>query len=102
MDSISSELLEKVRKFGTRVISESFDEEIKMLIAACRKDLLLTGIKEEKVIDEKDPLVLDAIFNYVRAEFGLDNEDYQKYRDSYISLRNKMFFSTEYCEKENE
>ena len=100
-EKISEEFLIKVRKYATRISSMAFDEEIQMLIESCRNDLLLAGILEKKVKDEEDPLITNAIFNYIKAEYGLDNKDSDKYRNVYYDLRLKMSMSETYT-KENQ
>ena len=88
--SASKEFIEEVRKYATRITSSALDNEIQMLIESCQMDLFLSGISEKKVLNSKDPMIKNAIFNYVRANFGLDNPDSEKYRDAYYSLRLKM------------
>lgn len=83
-----------------RISHTHFDEEILDLIEAARADLLLGGIKSEKVEDENDALIKRAIICYVKAEFGLDNADAEKYRESYNMLKRHLMLSSEYLEKE--
>ena len=51
---------------------------------------------ETKVQDETDPLIKRAVATYVKAEFGLDNEDADKYRASYKEQRNALSLSDDY------
>lgn len=88
-----------VRRY-LRISHTHFDEEILDLIEAARADLLLGGIKSEKVEDENDALIKRAIICYVKAEFGLDNADAEKYRESYNMLKRHLMLSSEYLEEE--
>lgn len=82
-----------------RINHTKFDDEISDLIAAARYDLcVLGGIKSEKVRDETDPLIKRAITSYVKAEFGLDNDDADKYRSSYEALKKHLMMSDDYRE----
>lgn len=99
--SASKEFIEEVRKYATRITSSALDNEIQMLIESCQMDLFLSGISEKKVLNSKDPMIKNAIFNYVRANFGLDNPDSEKYRDAYYSLRLKMVLSENYTESDD-
>ena len=64
--------------------------------------LQLEGIRRDKVCDEDDPLIKRAISAYVKAEFGLDNADAPKYRESYEMLKRKLTLSDEYLETREE
>ena len=79
-----------------RITNNKFDDEISDLIGAARTDLLLGGILLNKVCDEKDYLIKRAIMSYVKAEFGLDNSDAAKYRESYDMLKRHLMLSDEY------
>jgi len=86
-----------------RISHPNFDDEIIDLIAAARADLHdLGGIKAEKVCDESDPLIKRAIACYVKSEFGLDNDDAGKYRESYEMLKRHLMLSEEYKDNESE
>lgn len=91
-------------KDSLRIKSDVVNNEIKSLIMAARLDLALAGITNQKINNEEDYLVKNAIINYLRSEFGLDNKDSEKYRNSYNMMRDKMAISQEYMatEAENE
>ena len=59
-------------------------------------NLALGGVVEEKANDETDPLILKAVETYVKAEFGLDNDDAERYRASYKEQRNGLTLSDKY------
>ena len=98
MADISEQYVFSIRRY-LRINHTHFDAEITDLIGAARADLLLGGIKAEKVNDEDDALIKRAIVVYVKAEFGLDNADAEKYRESYNMLKRHLMLSSEYIEE---
>lgn len=99
--AIGNSYLTRVRRY-MRLTTTAHDQELKDLINAARADLVLGGVLEVKAEDEKDPLVLRAVATYVKAEFGLDNEDADKYRDSYREQRNALTLSDAYIKTTEE
>lgn len=95
MADISEQYVYSIRRY-LRINHTHFDAEITDLIGAARADLLLGGIKAAKVNDESDALIKRAIVVYVKAEFGLDNADGEKYRESYNMLKRHLMLSSEY------
>lgn len=95
MANISEQYVYSIRRY-LRINHTHFDAEITDLIGAARADLLLGGIKAAKVNDESDALIKRAIVVYVKAEFGLDNADGDKYRESYNMLKRHLMLSSEY------
>ena len=87
--AVSSEYVAAIRQ-RLRLTTDDFDNEITDLINAARADL------EEKANDETDPLILKAVETYVKAEFGLDNDDAERYRASYKEQRNGLTLSDKY------
>ena len=73
----------------------AFDDEIQDLIIAAKRDLNITGIIN---IEEKDPLIKQAIIMYCKANFGLDNKDSEKYKITYEILKNRLSLCGEYIE----
>lgn len=71
------------------------EEEAKDLIEACKKDMKISGINENK-IKEDDPLIIRAITVYCKAHFGWDNQESEKYQDVYDGMIIKMASSQEY------
>lgn len=80
--------------------TSALDGEITDLINAARDDLVLGGVLVERTQDETDPLIKRAISNYVKAEFGLDNDDSEKYRAAYVDLKKRLLFSDKYIREE--
>lgn len=85
-------MLDKVKKV-LRIKSDKLDDEILDLIEACKIDLSISGVKK---IDETDALVIQAIKLYCKANFGLDNNDSEKYQKSYDMLKNSMALCGDY------
>ena len=96
--AVGDEYLASVRH-SVRLSSTVHDGELTDLINAARADLVLGGVLESKAADETDPLILQAISTYVKAEFGLDNADAEKYRNSYEMLKRHLQLSSEYIEE---
>ena len=99
--AIGNSYLSSVRQY-MRLTTKAHDSEIKDLINAARADLVFGGVLEVKALDEKDPLILRAVATYVKAEFGLDNEDAEKYRASYKEQRNGLTLSDSYIKATEE
>lgn len=99
--AVTSKYIEDIRG-RLRIKHTCFDDEITDLIGEARADLLLGGILPSKVSNESDMLIKRAIVTYVKANFGLDNADAEKYRDSYNSIRKHLMLSKEYTVAEEE
>lgn len=76
-----------------RIKNTVFDEEITDLINACKLDLSISGIK---IIDDADPLIKQAVKTYVKANFGLDNKDGEKYMESYEAIKRHLALCGDY------
>jgi hypothetical protein len=79
-------------KLALRVSSTAFDAEIESIIAACKRDLSMAGVK---MILDGDPLIRQAIKLYAKANFGYD-ESSEKFTKAYESLKNSMSLSGDY------
>lgn len=96
MADISPQFVADVRR-DLRLNHTHHDSEIADLIRAARADLIIVGgILASKVEDETDALTRRAIKLYVKAEFGLENTDAEKFRASYEALKNHLMLSDEY------
>lgn len=85
-------MLEKIRK-ALRITSTKLDDEILDLIEACKLDLRIAGINK---ISEEDSLIIQAIKLYCKTNFGLDNKDSKKYRESYELLKCSLALCGDY------
>ncbi len=94
-EDVSEEYLAAGR-LSIRTKSKAFDPEIVDLIRAAREDLALGGVLPERARDETDPLIKRAVMTYIKAEFGLDNEDVDKYRAAYKNLKVSLAMSSDY------
>lgn len=94
----SAEYIADMRGY-LRYTSPALDGEIKDLISAARDDLVLGGVLPVWALDETDPLIKRAVGVYVKAEFGLDNSDAEKYRAAYDKLKAALTVSTKYTQE---
>lgn len=98
---VSSEYLSDIR-LRVRSSVDKLDGEIRDLILAARADLVRGGVLPARAADETDPLVKQAISTYVKAEFGLDNDDADKYRASFRNQKIALSMASEYIEPTEE
>ena len=80
-------------KLSLRVTTDAFDEEIKSLIGAAKKDLYLAGIDADSNIE--DELIVQAIKCYCRINFG-NYEKAEELRKAYNSLIARLQISPDY------
>lgn len=86
-------LLELVKK-ALRVSHNALDEaEITPLIEAAKKELSIAGVV---TINEADPLVIRYVSAYVKAHFGYDNPEAERFERIANSLKNTLTQITEY------
>lgn len=82
-------------KIALRINNDAYDDELQVLIEACKKDLELSGIASSN-INETDPIINQAITYYCKSNFGFDNPDAERFKISYESL--KSFLCLNYKE----
>lgn len=99
--AVSPEYLADIR-LRVRPSANKLDGEIVDLILAARADLAGGGVLPARAADESDPLIKQAVSTYVKAEFGLDNEDADKYRASYKSQKIALSMASDYIEPPEE
>lgn len=85
-------MLQKV-KLALRIKSNKFDDEIQDLISACKIDLSISGVRK---VREDDLIIQRVIILYVKANFGLDNNDSEKYYKSYLLLKQSLSLCGDY------
>nr|DAF05453.1 MAG TPA: head to tail adaptor [Caudoviricetes sp.] len=100
MGEISASYLIDIRN-AARVDISDFDDEIETLILAAREELRLAGVKAEKCNDETDPQIKRAVIVFVRAEFGIENADREKYLQAFESIKLRLSLSVEYKEAQS-
>ena len=85
-------MLESI-KLALRLKSSAFDAEINELIEAAKLDLTISGIVN---IDILDPLIIQAVKTYCKANFSMDNKDSEKYQRSYDMLKQHLSLCGDY------
>ena len=94
---ISKEFVDKAKGFLRITTNDTVIEtEITTLIKACQRDLIRNGITPSLAYDLKDSLIEMAVLLYLKAEFGLDNKNYDKFRSSYEELRTELSLTDDY------
>lgn len=93
-------MLEKI-KLSLRINNSAYDDEITDLINACKKELELAGIASSN-IDEDDEMIIRAITLYCKANFGFDNNDADRYTNSYESIKTFLCTNTHYKDDNEE
>lgn len=89
-------------RLALRISNTDYDPEITDLISAARAELAEVGVLPEKVKSDTDPLIKRAIVLYVKAEFGIDNPDAPRYRESFDLLKRHLALASDYTERTEE
>lgn len=87
-------MLSKV-KLALRINSDDFDTEINSLINACKKELELAGIASSKIV-ETDDMIVQAVTNYCKANFGFDNNEAERFLATYNSIKSFLCLCQSY------
>lgn len=82
-------------KLALRVSSASLNTEITDLINAAEEDLQITAI-DEALYDETSPLIKHAIVAYVKANFGYNNPEAERFMATYENLKRTLALSSKY------
>ncbi|MFQ7045616.1 MAG: hypothetical protein ACLUE3_02150 [Collinsella sp.] len=67
-----------------------YDEEISDVIEAARAELVAGGVADAKAHDDSDGRVRLAIKVYVKANFGMDNPDAERFMKSFETMLTSM------------
>ena len=96
---IDSDLIRKV-KMKIRISHNVLDEDVEDTIAACLKDLQIGRIQVPTPDDPQaiDPLILNAIKLYCRAEFTEDTGKAADYMARYDALKSNLQMAEGYGE----
>ena len=89
-------LLDDVKQ-ALRITVPDFDGEVGDLILAAKADLELAGVSVTKIVDV-DPLIKRAVVTYVKAYFGYDNPDAERFAKSYEMLKTHLTLAGDYIE----
>ena len=77
-------------KLLLRVSTTAYDNEVSMLIAAAKADMLRVGVQPDLVNppvgSDEAPLVKQAIACYCKAHFGFDNDESARLDRSYRQI----------------
>jgi len=84
-------MLEQIR-LALRLTNNTFDDEIKDLIAACKLDLKIAGVVH---IEDSDPLILRAATLYCKGHFGFADVGV-KFLQSYEMLKISLCLAGDY------
>lgn len=87
--------LEKVKK-DLRISHSKLDEDIQDNIEACKLDLKRVGID----VNKSDVLLEKAIKLYIRWQYNFENQA-DRYRNAYESLRNALSLCEDYRNSRN-
>lgn len=84
-------MLSKV-KLALRITTSAFDTEILNLIEAAKMDMRVAGVM---YIDEKDPLIIQAVITYCKVNFG-EPSDPIRLKASYDEQKAQLVSSKQY------
>ncbi len=79
-------------KQSLRINHSKLDDEIDDFISACKADLRRIGVKK---IDEKDPLILQAIKLFVKAQVDFEGQG-ERFTKAYEMLAQSLSLSGDY------
>lgn len=87
-------------KVACRVASAAFDNELSDLISSALKDLGITDIQTEKLV-ETDPeaLIKQAVITYCKMNFGFQSDGYyNRLKASYDEQKAQLLMSSTYAD----
>lgn len=85
-------MLEKV-KLALRIKNNSLDDDIQDYIDAAKQSLNIAGVT---LIDESDPLIIQAVKVYCKANMSNDNIAAERYNKSFEMLKQSLSLCSEY------
>lgn len=97
---IDQGLLTKVKNY-LRISHTKLDDDVADTISACLTDLLVCGVRNpsEGTADVIDPLVLNAVKLYCKAEYTDDTGKAAEYMARYNSLKSCLMMANGYREE---
>lgn len=87
-------LFEKIKK-SLRISHDLLDDDIQDLIDAAKMKMAISGVF---VIDDNDPLVIEAIKTYCKGHIGLMNDEAERYQMSFQSQVEHLALTGDYNE----
>lgn len=88
--AVGASYLTKLVRAVRMTAGTDINAELTDIIEECRADLISLGVVAAKASDETDSLILGAVRCYVRWKFGLSNEDADKNRTDYYTVRDEI------------
>lgn len=79
---------------GIAISVNMYDYDLNGLIEACKADLHICGIAQNKIL-ESDPLINRAIIFYCKAYFR-NSDSQERYRKAYEALKTALSMSGDY------
>lgn len=97
--AIDPKIIQKV-KTNLRISHTALDDDLADSISACLKDLEICGVQAPVPDDpqETDPLIMNAIKLYCKAEFTDDADKAAKYMTRYDALKSSLMMAEGYKE----
>ncbi len=87
-------MLDKV-KLALRYRNTLFDDEINMLIEACKNNLILSGINKEKIV-ETDSSILNAVICYCKWQLNFQGNG-EQWGKVYKDVKTALALDVNYC-----
>lgn len=105
MDSTARDLIKAKAKLACRVVTTVYDSQFEDLIEASFADLVqvnaCTSVSTATNYPATDPLIVNAICTYVRANFGSPS-NYEQLQASYNEQKSQLKTATGYTDWGNE
>lgn len=90
-DNVKTKLLNACRAaLRIPAFCNDYDDEIADAIDAARAELVAGGVRPEKAADDDDGRIRLAIKVYVKANFGMDNPDAERFMKSFETMLTSM------------
>ena len=90
--AIDQTTLDKI-KINLRISHNVLDDDLADTISACLADLRVCGVFDPQA---DDPLILNAIKLYCRAEYTDDTSKAAAYKERYDTLKSCLMMASEY------
>lgn len=84
-------------KTALRISNNAFDDEIEMLIAAAKIDLVHADVVKATADDDSNPLIRRAIITYCRLNFG-EPSDYDRLKRAYDEIKHQLSMNSDYTD----
>jgi len=97
MDETKDSLFDKAKvAVRSTIVDDELDTELNDLILSARADLKLFGLVDKADTDET--LITQAVLLYVKAHWGYDNPDADRFGLLYQQLKDKLSVSTQFAQ----